>query len=233
MRTAKAAPRGLGLVEWVVSFPAFLTLALGVIQIVVIAFHGLMLTYSTQELARLISLQGIAALDQERAASHALSWVWASESVPGASAGGSVAGFVHPSAAYLQARGLRTIQITRISPSREDLASWSSSHDHRFLPMSPGEHIAASGSHGQKSLKEVSTVVIEVVSVIHLSVPFVGRLMGEVIAASQGCKTSLAFSEDCLFLKGRHPLHPGKSMLPMKRLGRSLLQPAIDMAKLP
>ncbi|MFM1859825.1 MAG: hypothetical protein RL133_1325 [Pseudomonadota bacterium] len=227
---ADSIPRGSGLIEWVISFPTFLTLALGVIQILVIAFHGLMLTYSAQELARLISLQGVEAIDQERAASQAMSWVWAGNSASGQSVQGLVTGLVHPSVEYMRARGLRTLQINRISPSREELANWASPHDHRFLPLSPGEHMADNVPEGQRSMKAVSTIDVEVVSVMHLSVPFIGQIMGEVIAASQGCQGPLAMSEDCLFLKGSHPLHPGEPMLPMKRRGRSLLQPAIDMA---
>lgn len=231
MRRRRAVPHGMGIVEWVVSFPAFLLLALGVVQVLLIAFHSLMLSYSAQEIARLISLQGIESGHRERAASQVLGWMWAKPNGTTGSVTTWAVSTLYPSPDYLRARAQRTVQINLISPTVDDLRVWTSAQDQRFLPPSPGETLSLIAPQGGKPLNEVSTVRVEVISVMAMSVPFVGRIMGRVMAEVRGCSALSALSEDCLFLQGKHPLNTGTPMLPIRRMGRSLLQPAIDLSR--
>jgi hypothetical protein len=214
----RRSPKGSGLLEWSMAFPVFLMLSLSTLQVLVVAFHGTYLDFSAREIARRVSVQGLGLSDQERIASEALSWMWPRD-------------WVHPSPAYLQARATRLVSVSRLSPTETDFRAWTDPRDGRFLPLSPGEMDARGHQAGARSLSEASTVVIELVSLQELSIPLVGRLLGETIAWSRGCSGLMAIGEDCLFLTGRHPMHPGKSMLPLRRQGRSLLQPAISNAQ--
>ena len=216
MRRAALAPSGSGLVEWVVSFPVFLLLALLVLQLFLVAAHGLFLTYSAKELSRRVSVMGLASIDQERAASEVLGWIWTK-------------GLVHPSPEYLKARLNRSIQIILHSPTLDDLRRWTRPGDGRFLPIAPGEQDTAPSGDGGRTLSEASTVDLEVISAMHFSIPIAGRAMGEVIALASDCYGPIAIREECLFLQARHPMHPGKPMLPVRRSGKALLQPAIQM----
>jgi hypothetical protein len=191
-----------------------LVLGLATLQILLVSFHGLYLDYSAREIARKVSIQGLSLGDQERLASEALDWMW-----PGH--------VVHPSADYLKARAVGLISVSRLSPSDADVSAWTDPRDGRFLPLSPGELDTGPSQDGIGSLTTASTIEIEVVSRHELMIPFVGRLLGAAIARSKGCQALAAIREDCLFLEGRHPLHPGKAILSISRRGRSLLQPAI------
>lgn len=213
----RARPAGAGLLEWTIAFPVFLLLGLATLQVILIAFHGMYLDYSAREVARKVSVHGLDWSDQERFASEGLSWMW-----PGQ--------LVHPSPNYVKARTLRMIAVNRLSPTDQGIRDWTDPRDGRFLPLSPGEGPIPAPRSGLQPLAEASTVVIELVSRYELSIPFAGRLLSETIAWSRGCQSPLGLTEDCLFLTGKHPLHPGKTMLPITRQGRALLQPAIQVA---